>query len=136
MKKFNMLVGSLLAAFVISGCGNVTPNDDVIIVIPEDVFYIVDDARVGVAGIPYDCGDFYGETDEYGGFSFNPDNFNCVFDFIGYTMDVYIEDEVSPVNGIPYICQPSGIGGQTGDSYAPGWMNYDYEDVCRIGFDI
>lgn len=133
MKKLKLSLLAILAGLTMVGCGNSTTT----VVYGEDyeVHYLTDALGVGYPDIEYDCGgNFFGFTDAYGAYEFDPADYRCEFlipaDFVE---DLYIYDEVGPRDGLNYVCIPSGITGLTGDLGEPGMFDYNPGDNCLIG---
>lgn len=129
MKKIMMWILSGLSVVVLSGCGGGDGD-----YVPRDVHYLTDDLGYGVSGIYYECNSYYGTTDDYGAFNFNPDGDYCDFYLDNVAIDLYIMDEFSGVNGLLYDCYPSGIYGVTGDFMGDGGFDYEIGDICTIRY--
>jgi len=118
---------ALVSGLMLTGCGS--DNDST----PIDIHYLTDFNGGGISGIPYDCGYYIGITDRYGAYEFDPYDYRCEFDLLGVYEDLYIFDEIGPINGLRYQCIPSEIFGVTGDFIDEGGFDYDTDDYCLIG---
>jgi len=117
----------VISGLMLSGCGSDGTNRQV------DIHYLTDITGAGIPYVPYDCGFYYGVTDAYGAYEFDPYDYQCEFDMFGLYEDLYIFDEIGPLNGLRYECLPSIIGGYTGDFIGPGSFDYNTDDFCLIG---
>ena len=115
------------------GCGGGT--DETVIVVRDDVHFLTDVSGRGIPDVYYECsdGEYWGLTDEYGAYYFDPLDYRCSFELDGLIENLYIFDEIAPLNGLFYQCIPSGYSGETGDFGGDGGFNYETDDVCLIG---
>ena len=134
MKKYLILIVSVVAVFGLSGCGGGGSDNP-----PSNLttLFLVDDQGFSYGGIPYKCDSMrdWELTAPNGEFTFlQPDN--CVFDFDGltgnYSSNSYNDEIVHIVdydyNGkgnIPYDCSSF-----TGSTYGDGSFEYDSDDQC------
>ena len=134
MKKYLVLVFSMVAVIGLSGCGssgNNTPSN-------LTTLFLVDEQGFSYGGIPYKCDSMrdWSVTAPNGEFTFLPPD-NCVFDLFGLDGDYNvntIEDDIVRIvdvaydgkGGIPYECSSFGIGTTFGD----GSFYYDIDDNC------
>lgn len=131
MKKLKLSLLAVLSSMAMVGCGSGTSE-------PVEVHYLTDYNGAGISGIPYECGLYdtihVGVTDDTGAYVFNPYDYECTFDlaYLEFQEDLFIFDDVGPVNGLYYECYPSGIWGYTGEVGPDGYFDYDYGDTCLI----
>jgi len=136
MKKYLILVFSMVAVFGLSGCGSSdnTPPSNL------TTLFLVDDRGFSYGGIPYKCDSMrdWEFTLPNGEFTFLPPD-NCEFDFLGlegdYFGDPIVDDIVRIVDftndgkgGIPYDC--ASFGGST--TFNDGSFEYDIDDICTF----
>jgi len=127
MKKFQWLVFAIGIPFFMAGCGSSSTRSS------YDVYYLTDDMGNGIENIAYTCDSGEeGYTDSHGAFGFDVAGDSCLFDLAGESEDLYIMDEFSGINGLEYLCSPSGISGVTGDFFGDGSFDYEVDDICRI----
>ena len=134
MKKYVLLVASVVAVIGLSGCGGSSNDGSNNLT----TLFLVDDQGFSYGGIPYKCDSMsnWSQTRPNGEFSFYPPD-NCVFDFYGlngdYDVNPIVDDVVRIVDyaydgkgGIPYECTSFGVGSTFGD----GSFYYDIDDSC------
>lgn len=135
MKKYLILVFSMVAVFGLSGCGGSgddTPSSNL------TTLFLVDEQGFSYGGIPYRCDSMrdWSVTAPNGEFSFYPPD-NCEFDFLGLDGNLFgdpiVDDIVRIVDytndgkgGIPYECSSFGASSTFGD----GSFDYDIDDQC------
>ncbi|MEA3492145.1 MAG: hypothetical protein U9R27_09620 [Campylobacterota bacterium] len=140
MKKFSVLVSTVAAVVLFSGCGsndNYYPPEP----IPEaTTLFLIDQDGFSLGGIPYICDSMvdWSMTRPNGEFTFFvPDS--CTFDFTGlngnydndYELDdiIYIVDDLDRgKGGIPFDCEYFGAS----TTYGDGSFDYDMDDACTF----
>ena len=133
MKKYLILVVSVMTIFGLSGCGGDDHHHSDL-----TTLFLVDDQGFSYGGIPYRCDSMrdWEITAPNGEFTFLPPD-NCQFDFTGLRGDLFGEPLVDDIvrivdityegkGGIPYECASFGIS----STYNDGSFNYDINDNC------
>jgi hypothetical protein len=152
MKKFMMLMVSILSVVALSGCGGggsdyyEEPYNDGL-----TTLFLVDDEGYAYADIPYQCESMtYPSVTAYNGeFSFYPGE-DCTFDLYGYygtdpddmtvpyNEYIYIVDDLDRgKNDIPYECALFNVGFVNytyDDGIWDGSFDYDADDICVFYF--